>query len=257
MVVEDPRNGQVLALATYPDYNPSDFLGAASAGPVGVLQQPGQQLPHSSTGPISTGYAPGSTWKLITATAMLRYGLRTPGTYYDDLGTYTIGGQIFNDNDNTALGDVDLAQAITESSDTYFYSVGGPVLRRSTTTGTAAARARPPAKRRLPVRPGPLQRHRPPRRGTRARPRRPGRRQRCTPSTPRTTRTATGSPASRSRRRSARARTWSPRSSSTTPTPPSPTAAPCTCPRWPWPWRRPGTGDTAQREDPQAASTRR
>src|ERR1019366_7388630 len=30
MVVEDPRNGQILALATYPDYNPSDFLGGIS-----------------------------------------------------------------------------------------------------------------------------------------------------------------------------------------------------------------------------------
>ncbi len=56
---------------------------------------------------------------------MLNYGLRTPGTVYYDGGSYSIGGQIFNDNDSTALGDVDLAQAITESSDTYFYSVGG------------------------------------------------------------------------------------------------------------------------------------
>ena len=45
MVVEDPRNGQILALATYPDYNPSDFLGGISQAALVVLQQPGQQLP--------------------------------------------------------------------------------------------------------------------------------------------------------------------------------------------------------------------
>ena len=74
---------------------------------------------------ISTGYAPGSTWKLITATAMMRYGLRSPYAYYDDTGSYSIGGQTFHDNDNVPLGSVDLAQALTESSDTYFYSLGG------------------------------------------------------------------------------------------------------------------------------------
>jgi penicillin-binding protein 2 len=124
MVVEDPRNGQILALATYPDYNPSDFIGGISQARWSYYNNPANNFPLIDRA-ISSGYAPGSTWKLVTATAMLNSGLRTPGTVYFDNGSYTIGGQIFNDNDNTALGDVDLAQAITESSDTYFYSVGG------------------------------------------------------------------------------------------------------------------------------------
>jgi penicillin-binding protein 2 len=124
MVVEDPRNGQILALATYPDYNPSDFLGGISQAKWSYYNNPGQDYPLIDRA-VSTGYAPGSTWKLITATAMLRYGLRTPGTVYFDGGSYSIGGQIFNDNDNTQLGDVNLVQALTESSDTYFYSIGG------------------------------------------------------------------------------------------------------------------------------------
>ncbi|MGD0809270.1 MAG: penicillin-binding protein 2 [Acidimicrobiales bacterium] len=125
MVVTDPRNGQVLALATNPDYNPDDFLGAGiSSAQWAYYQNPANNFPTIDRA-ISTGYAPGSTWKLVTATAMLRYGLRTPATYYDDLGTYTIGGQQFDDNDNQALGYVDLQDALAESSDTYFYSVGG------------------------------------------------------------------------------------------------------------------------------------
>jgi penicillin-binding protein 2 len=124
MVVEDPRNGQILAVATYPDYNPSDFIGGISQARWSYYNNPGNDYPLIDRA-VSTGYAPGSTWKLVTATAMLRYGLRTPDTVYYDGGSYSIGGQIFNDNDNTQLGDVDLAQAITESSDTYFYSIGG------------------------------------------------------------------------------------------------------------------------------------
>ncbi len=124
MVVEDPRNGQILALATNPDYNPKDFIGGISYAKWDAYNNPVNHYPLLDRA-ISTGYAPGSTWKLITATASLRYGLRSPYTIYNDTGTYTIGGQVFHDNDNVALGPVDLQQAIAESSDTYFYSLGG------------------------------------------------------------------------------------------------------------------------------------
>jgi penicillin-binding protein 2 len=124
MVVEDPRNGQILALATNPDYNPKDFIGGISYAKWDAYNNPANHYPLLDRA-ISTGYATGSTWKLITATATLRYGLRSPYTYYDDTGTYTIGGQVFHDNDNVALGPVNLQEAITESSDTYFYSLGG------------------------------------------------------------------------------------------------------------------------------------
>jgi penicillin-binding protein 2 len=125
MVVEDPRNGQILALATYPDYNPDDFLGGGiSEAKWKYYNNPANNYPLIDRA-ISTGYAPGSTWKLITATAMLRYALRSPYDYYDDTGTYSIGGQNFHDDDNVPLGPVDLSTALTESSDTYFYSLGG------------------------------------------------------------------------------------------------------------------------------------
>jgi penicillin-binding protein 2 len=124
MVVEDPRNGQVLALATYPDYNPDDFLGGISEARWKYYNNPANNYPLIDRA-ISTGYAPGSTWKLITATAMLKYGLRSPYAYYDDIGVYSIGGENFHDDDNIPLGPIDLQTALTESSDTYFYSLGG------------------------------------------------------------------------------------------------------------------------------------
>jgi penicillin-binding protein 2 len=124
MVVEDPRNGQILALATYPDYNPSDFLGGISEAKWEYYNNPQNDYPLIDRA-ISTGYAPGSTWKLITATAMVRYGLRSPFAEYNDIGSYKIGGQTFKDDDNVPLGYVNLSQALTESSDTYFYSLGG------------------------------------------------------------------------------------------------------------------------------------
>ena len=58
MVVEDPRNGQVLALATYPDYNPSDFLGGISEPKWKYYNNPANNFPLIDRA-ISTGYAPG------------------------------------------------------------------------------------------------------------------------------------------------------------------------------------------------------
>ncbi|MGH9107183.1 MAG: penicillin-binding transpeptidase domain-containing protein [Acidimicrobiales bacterium] len=123
MVVEDPRNGQILALATAPDYNPSDFIGGISKKRWAHYNNPANHYPLLDRA-ISTAYATGSTWKLMTATAALDYGARGPYTSYDDTGSFTVGHQTFHDNDNVPLGPVDLSEAITASSDSYFYSLG-------------------------------------------------------------------------------------------------------------------------------------
>lgn len=123
MVVEDPRNGQVLALATYPDYNPSDFIGGISQARWDYYNNPSNDYPLLDRA-ISTEYAPGSTWKLITATAQLDYGLRGPYETYFDGGSFTVGNTTYQDNLDSGYGPVDLQQAITVSSDAYFYSLG-------------------------------------------------------------------------------------------------------------------------------------
>jgi len=123
MVVEDPRNGQLLALATYPDYNDNDFVGGISERQWEYYNNPASNYPLEDR-PISWAGATGSTFKLITATAALDYGVRSPYYYYDDTGGITVGGQTFHDNDNLPAGPVDLQTAITISDDAYFYSLG-------------------------------------------------------------------------------------------------------------------------------------
>lgn len=123
MVVEDPRNGQLLALATYPDYNSSNFLGYVSPKLWAYYNNPANHHPLEDRA-ISLEAQTGSAFKLITATAALDYGLRSPYAYYHDVGGITVGGQTFHDNANLALGYVNLQQAITASDDAYFYSLG-------------------------------------------------------------------------------------------------------------------------------------
>ena len=208
---------------------------------MGVLPTTRRTISPRSTGPISTGYAPGSTWKLVTATAMLRYGLRTPATYYDDRGSYTIGGHS-STTTTTRHSATSTCQALSPSPAT-----------PTSTASAASSMQEYDAGRQLKA-PDPLQSVASqyglghysgialPAEAPGLVPDAAGRRQGARPVPQGLPRRRTGSRATRCRRQSARARTRSPRCSSTMPTPPSPMAAPCTCPRWPWPWRRPGTG---------------
>ena len=122
-VVEDPRDGTVLALATDPDYNPGEFVGGISKAHYAAYTNPAANQPLLDRA-IQGVYAPGSTFKLITATAGLKYGLVTPTSPFDDTGSIQIGNETFTNNDGEVLGVITLPTAITESSDNYFNAIG-------------------------------------------------------------------------------------------------------------------------------------
>ncbi|HUJ66063.1 MAG TPA: penicillin-binding protein 2 [Acidimicrobiales bacterium] len=121
-VVEDPTNGQIIALATDPTYDPEEFVGGISdANYKALLNNPGDPLLDRS---IQGQYAPGSTFKLVTAMAGLQYGLITPSTYFDDTGSITIGNFVAHNDNGAAYGEINLSRAITVSSDNYFNTIG-------------------------------------------------------------------------------------------------------------------------------------
>jgi penicillin-binding protein 2 len=121
-VVEDPTNGQIIALATNPTYNPEEFVGGISeANYSALLNNPSDPLLDRT---IQGQYAPGSTFKLVTAMAGLKYGLITPGSYFDDTGHIQIGDFTAHNDNGEAYGEIDLSQAITVSSDNFFNTIG-------------------------------------------------------------------------------------------------------------------------------------
>jgi len=122
-VVIDPRNGQVLALASQPTYNPTLFVGGISTANYQGLTGPGSNEPLEDRA-TSGLYAPGSTFKLVTATAALDHGLITPTSPYYDRGFIKVGGQTFRNDGGASYGTVDLGKAITVSDDSYFYTLG-------------------------------------------------------------------------------------------------------------------------------------
>lgn len=126
-MVLDPRNGQVIAMASYPTFDPQAFIGGISQRDYDVLSNDDRHPLNNRV--ISGEYAPGSTFKPVTAIAGLRAGVVHPGdSFYDD-GTYEVAGCsddtcIFRNADEVELGNVNLERSLTVSSDWYYYRIG-------------------------------------------------------------------------------------------------------------------------------------
>ena len=122
VVVLDPRDGSVLAAATAPTYNPTDFINGISADKFSAYQNDPRFPLDDRT--IQGQYAPGSTFKLITAIAGLQAGLITPQQSFNDKGFLQVGPTKFVNDNKLSYGPVNLPRALTVSSDAYFYNVG-------------------------------------------------------------------------------------------------------------------------------------
>ncbi len=127
VVVTDPRDGSVLAMASYPTFDPADFVNGISSSRYAFLSDESGPRPLNNRA-LQGQYAPGSTFKLISGYAALAAGLREPNTPYFDTGSHTLenceGQCTFRNAGSKAYGTVDLQRSITVSSDAYFYSLG-------------------------------------------------------------------------------------------------------------------------------------
>lgn len=127
-VLLDPSNGQVLALASNPTYDPKLFVPSISTADWNVLNDPEGEHPFTNRA-VAGLYSPGSTFKLVTALAGLQAGIVTPQTTIDDPGFWRItdctGAACVKTNDGGEVnGPTALAWALTKSSDVYFYRLG-------------------------------------------------------------------------------------------------------------------------------------
>jgi len=128
VVIEDPQNGQILAMASYPDYDPSVTVNGISQEQWEAFNDPNSGLPLVNWALQGT-YAPGSTFKLYTALAGYRSGYLRNGTeVVNDPGVYTIENckgekcEVRNAG-STPHGTVNMTTALSVSSDVYFYKL--------------------------------------------------------------------------------------------------------------------------------------
>lgn len=136
VVVENPNNGHLLALATYPTYNPAEFSGGISTANYAKLTSPASHFPLDNRA-IGGQYFPGSTFKLVTATAGLISGVITPTSLFHDVGGgITVGGHFFANDGHQSYGYVALPFALTVSDDAYFYHIGETLYNNQSRYGT-------------------------------------------------------------------------------------------------------------------------
>jgi penicillin-binding protein 2 len=146
-VVEDPRNGQILAMATYPTFDNRWFVEGISNKKIQELYPEADKQAPFVNRAVSSPFQMGSTFKLVSTVAGLQSGIITPGSPYNDQGRYQIPNCdvakfkcIFK---NAGLargsGSISLATALTISSDTYYYRIGSELqLAQNPTLQTVA-----------------------------------------------------------------------------------------------------------------------
>jgi penicillin-binding protein 2 len=120
IVAMDPQTGRVLAAASYPDYNPQQFVGGISNRAYAALTKPSADDPLLSRA-IAGQYAPGSTFKLITASSLVDHHEINTTTLYPCPGSVSIDGRVKTNFESEALGPITLENALGYSCDTFFY----------------------------------------------------------------------------------------------------------------------------------------
>ncbi|MBF0123976.1 MAG: penicillin-binding protein 2 [Magnetococcales bacterium] len=122
VVVLDVNSFEVLAMVSYPAYDPNEFIRGFTAKQWYVLlNNPGRPLSNKA---IQGQYPPGSTFKMVVALAALQEGRITPQDRFFCPGYLMRESQRFNCWRRVGHGSVNLEEAIEQSCDVYFYRLG-------------------------------------------------------------------------------------------------------------------------------------
>jgi penicillin-binding protein 2 len=123
VVAQDPATGGILAMVSYPSFDPNLLSGGISTAQLNTLIND-KNYPFFNRA-VAAAYPPGSTFKMVAASAALSE--KTIGEYQKifDPGYIQVGTYIFRNWKLDGNGEVDMRKAIQVSNDTYFYTVGG------------------------------------------------------------------------------------------------------------------------------------
>jgi penicillin-binding protein 2 len=122
IVALDPTTGEVLAMASRPGFDPNVLSRELTAKQWDEIVQDER---HPLTNRATQGqYPPGSTFKIVMATAALETDTIQPSTKIRCTGGYQFGKRVFRDWKAGGHGPMDLREAIVHSCDVYFYTVG-------------------------------------------------------------------------------------------------------------------------------------
>ena len=141
IVIIDPNNGDILALASWPTFDPNEFIPSISTAKFKALQNDPNipLLPRA----YRSAYPPGSTFKVAVGLAALESNTITPQDEYECVPAMDVGNTTFHNWKHSDRGSLNFVQALTESCDTWFYQAGietgaGPILEWAAKLGFGA-----------------------------------------------------------------------------------------------------------------------
>lgn len=125
IVVLDVKTGGVVAMASAPTYDPSQFLGGIKEKDFKRLTAPGSEHPLINRA-IMSSYAPGSTFKAITGVAALQNGLTGAYSYFYCPGHWEGFGKQWAKWCwlHSGHGGIDFTSGVVRSCDSVFYELG-------------------------------------------------------------------------------------------------------------------------------------
>jgi penicillin-binding protein 2 len=134
--------GRVVAMASYPDYNPSVWTGGISQAEFNDLfgTSDGEPVINWTT---QGEYAPGSTFKVTSTAAAVANGYSLNGLYSCP-ASVTIGGHTFINDGEPGLGDMTFSEALIQSCDTVYYNIGYGMYQTDDPKANAVLSAKAP-----------------------------------------------------------------------------------------------------------------
>ncbi len=122
IVILDPNNGDILAMASWPTFDPNQFIPSISAEKYKALQSDPDipLLPRA----FRSAYPPGSVFKVAVGIAALESGAVGPNDEYGCPKALDIGNTTMRNWKKVDRGSLNFVEALTESCDTWFYQVG-------------------------------------------------------------------------------------------------------------------------------------
>jgi penicillin-binding protein 2 len=135
-VAMDPRNGEILAMGSAPSFDANWFAKPFTQKRYEYLTSDSTDAPLLNRA-TESAYPTASTFKPVTAMAMLDEGLITPTRRIDDpTGKWEYGGRTYQNAQQAVFGSVSVREAIAKSADIFFFKLGaqaderGPVIQR-------------------------------------------------------------------------------------------------------------------------------
>lgn len=124
-VVTNVKTGEILAMASYPDYEPAAFYNGLSQDQYNDYNSRGVWTNKA----IQNAYAPGSTFKMVTAIAGLQEGVISRNEYINDTGIYYVSDYYqphcwYYDSYHVGHGPLNVSDAIKKSCNYFFYETG-------------------------------------------------------------------------------------------------------------------------------------